>query len=205
MHPTLRAAMVCLALPPLIAAGDFAVFVVRAAEVVNAPRPVSADAVVALTGGSDARIASGLELAADLQVPLLISGVYANTTPADIVRIWGAAADQVACCVTLGKVASTTEGNGDEAALWARANGYRRLVVVTSDYHMDRAMTEIRRAMPEATLLPHAVASDGVASGGWLAMTDMRRRLIEEWGKLRVAQIRALRQTVTEGRVKETP
>lgn len=59
--------------------------------------------------------------------------------------------------VTLGRTATTTRGNALEIAAWARASGVRSIRVVTAGYHMPRATLELRRALPEATLLPHPV------------------------------------------------
>ena len=53
--------------------------------------------------------------------------------------------------------AATTHDNAMETAAWARANGVHSLLVVTSAYHIPRALTELARALPEATLYPSPV------------------------------------------------
>jgi uncharacterized SAM-binding protein YcdF (DUF218 family) len=45
-------------------------------------------------------------------------------------------------------------GNAQEIAAWADAKYYDSLIVVTSDYHMARALTEIRAAAPGVQLTP---------------------------------------------------
>ena len=52
------------------------------------------------------------------------------------------------CCVDLGYEALDTVGNADETRTWARSNGYTRLIVVTSRYHMPRSLAELALAMP---------------------------------------------------------
>ena len=61
------------------------------------------------------------------------------------------------CCVDLGFEAEDTVGNAQEIAAWADAKGYDSLIVVTSDYHMPRALTEIRAAAPGVELTAYAV------------------------------------------------
>ncbi|MBI1360869.1 MAG: YdcF family protein [Alphaproteobacteria bacterium] len=175
-----------------LAAGawDFTRFVARADKVVTAGAPKSAQAVTTLTGASDARIVAGVKLAEALHVPLLISGVHVDTTPADIARIAGVTESEILCCVTLGRAAATTEGNGLEVADWARRHKLKDIVVVTSEYHMDRAMLELRHAMPEATFVPYAVSSTKVAPRKWYSDGATARRLFEEWAKYRVASLR---------------
>jgi len=173
-------------------AADFAFFLRRAAAYLDSPPPPAAEAVVALTGASDARISAGVRLSGAYGVPLLVSGVHPDATSADIARISGVAVSEIDCCATLGRAAVTTEGNGAEAAFWARSRGFQRLVVVTSEYHMDRALTELRRAMPEAEFIPHAVASGRTPARDWLFVPEMRKRMFEEWLKFRAAQLRAL-------------
>jgi uncharacterized SAM-binding protein YcdF (DUF218 family) len=188
----------------LVAGGwDFSRFVARADKVVLAGAPRSAQAVTALTGASDARIVAGVRLAKQLHVPLLISGVHIDTRDADIARIAGVTEEEIACCVTLGRAAASTEGNGAEVADWARRNNVTRIVVVTSEYHMDRAMLELRHAMPEADFMPYAVASMKVAPRDWYKDGPTARRLLEEWAKFRLAGLRLGpedRQTVSTRR-----
>jgi uncharacterized SAM-binding protein YcdF (DUF218 family) len=183
---------ILLVLLVAIAAGgwDFSRFVARADKVVNAGAPKSAEAVTTLTGASDARIVAGVKLAEELQVPLLISGVHVDTRAADIARIAGVTEAEIQCCVTLGRAAASTEGNGAEVAEWARRHKLKHIVVVTSEYHMDRAMLELRHAMPEADFLPYAVTSTKVAPRNWYKDGPTARRLLEEWAKYRLALLR---------------
>src|SRR4029077_13085611 len=97
-----------------------------------------------------------------MQLPLLISGVHVDTRPEDIARIAEVDIKDIKCGVTLGRAAASTEGNGFEVAEWARKHHVTRIVVVTSEYHMDRAMLELRRAMPEGHFIPHAVTTTKV-------------------------------------------
>lgn len=188
--------MLCLA---ALAGWDFFGFVHRAEDSLTRTDPDPASgAVVALTGASDARIIEAVDLADRLDLPLLISGVHTDARAEDIARIAGVEVEKIRCCVTLGKAAATTEGNGQEVARWARFRNIDRIMVVTSEYHMDRALIELRRAMPEATFAPHAVASMKVPPELWYSDPITARRMLEEWVKFRIAGLRAHRPTQSE-------
>ena len=182
--------MIVLAAALLLAGWDFSRFVARADRAVSPDPPIEAEAVASLTGASDARIISAVQLADSLDLPLLISGVNVDATPADIARVAKVDVGQIDCCVTLGKAAASTEGNGDEVADWARRNKVERIIVVTSEYHMERALFELKRAMPEGHFFPHAVMTTKVRPSDWYRETSTAKTLIEEWIKYRLAGLR---------------
>ena len=122
------------------------------------PNPLPpADGIVALTGG-DNRISAALALLAEHQAPLLlISGAGRGTYLGDFTADDAATITRYASAITLGHMAGTTHGNALEAAAWARAHDMHALVVVTADYHMPRALQEMRRELPGVTLIPDPV------------------------------------------------
>jgi uncharacterized SAM-binding protein YcdF (DUF218 family) len=186
----LRVFVILAAAALLVAGWDFSRFVARADRAVNPDPPIQAEAVASLTGASDARIISAIQLADSLDLPLLISGVNVDATAADIARVAKVDVDKINCCVTLGKAAASTEGNGDEVADWARRNKVDRIIVVTSEYHMERALFELKRAMPEGHFIPHAVMTTKVRPADWYRDTATAKTLIEEWIKYRLAGLR---------------
>ena len=185
-----RSLVILLTAALLIAGYDFSHFVERANRAVTPDPPIDAQAVTALTGASDARIVAAVQLADSMQLPLLISGVHVDTRAADIARIAEVNITEIQCCVTLGRAAATTEGNGAEVAEWARRHGVTRIVVVTSEYHMDRALLELRRAMPEGHFIPHAVTTTKVKPADWYRDPATARVLLSEWAKYRIATLR---------------
>jgi len=156
-----------------------------------APEPPAADAIVALTGASDVRIAQGMRLLeADKGQRLLVSGVNRAATREDVrsvIRAYGKLYD---CCVDLGFQAETTLGNAQETAEWARAHRFDSLVIVTSDYHMPRSLLEIRSALPGARLHPYPVETDIVDAQRWWASGESARRLTVEYCKYLVVLFR---------------
>lgn len=149
-----------------------------------------ADGIVVLTGG-DNRIVAGAKLLSEGRANrLLISGVNRKTKREDIERISGLSHKLAVCCVDLGYEALDTVGNADETRTWANTNGYKRILVVTSSYHMPRGLAELALAMPGVELLPHAVMSRNFPYGGWWLHVETTRILLSEYLKFLPAAAR---------------
>jgi uncharacterized SAM-binding protein YcdF (DUF218 family) len=139
----------------LLAIG-FAEFVVTSPER-PANRDEMADGIVVLTGGP-ARIDEALNLLWQHRGRrLLITGVHPHTSERRLSQLSGRV-ELFDCCVDIGHQAADTRGNAEEAKSWAEQNNFRRLIIVTSDYHMARAMLEFTRRMPDVVLIPWPVA-----------------------------------------------
>ncbi|MEO8927336.1 MAG: YdcF family protein [Caulobacteraceae bacterium] len=159
-------------------------FADRTARLTPAEEPPAADGIVALTGGSDLRLEAASRLLENGKGRrLLVSGVNRRATRQDILAVIGAAKPVFDCCVDLGFTAADTVGNARETAEWARSLGYRRLILVTADYHMPRAMLELRAALPEAQITPYPVATPALDARHWQASGEAARRMVLEYSK----------------------
>jgi uncharacterized SAM-binding protein YcdF (DUF218 family) len=127
-----------------------------------------AQGVVALTGGSD-RVLEAAELLMRGQARrMLITGVNRSTHGHDLAKRLPMSPDLFACCVDLGYRAQDTAGNAAETRDWARAHGVTKsLIVVTSNYHMPRALVEISAALPGVALYPFVVVSEQFHVEDW--------------------------------------
>ncbi len=149
-----------------------------------APAPRAADGAVALTGHSDERIAAALRLLeAGKARRVLISGVAPHVTRSQLQMLTGTGKQFFDCCVDLGFTAANTAGNARETAAWARARGYKTLILVTADYHMPRARLELRAAMPEARIIPYPVATGALDAARWWKTERDAQRMILEYCK----------------------
>jgi len=149
------------------------------------PVPPAADGVVALTGaGSNERIAAAMRLLEDGKAKrMLVSGVNREASREDIRAVGKAARRLYDCCVDLGFTAATTLGNAQETAEWSRAMRFHSLIVVTADYHMPRAMLELRATMPDAELTPYPVATSVIDAHRWWRTARGARLMITEYSK----------------------
>jgi uncharacterized SAM-binding protein YcdF (DUF218 family) len=175
-------------------------FVLFAANVMRTPVHASekADGIVVLTGGQS-RIKEGARLLKDgYGARLLISGVNTRTGQGDLIRISGLDAKTFNCCVDLGYTALNTIGNASETQTWAKANGYRSLIVVTSNYHMPRTLVELSRTLPDILFIPHTVTPDTFDTEAWWLSPVTMRNLVAEYIKFLPSAARfALHRAVT--------
>jgi uncharacterized SAM-binding protein YcdF (DUF218 family) len=154
-----------------------------------------ADGIVVLTGGSS-RISDAVELLASKRGRrLLISGVNPATRQQEIARLMPEYKKIFDCCVDLDRSALNTVGNAVEARRWAKDQGFKSLIVVTSNYHIPRAMAELSHQLPEASLIAFPVVTHRL--GDMWSNDATARLLFFEYLKYMVAQVRMRLDTVT--------
>ncbi|MDP3854814.1 YdcF family protein [Phenylobacterium sp.] len=173
-----------LVLAVIWAVGLFA-FTERVARSTPAREPARADGVVALTGaGSNERIGAAMELLEEGKARrMLVSGVNREASREDIRTVSRAVRRLYDCCVDLGFNAADTVGNARETQEWARSLRYDSLIVVTADYHMPRAMLELRGAMPDTRLAAYPVATSVVDANRWWRTSADVRLMVGEYMK----------------------
>jgi uncharacterized SAM-binding protein YcdF (DUF218 family) len=151
------------------------------------PLPAVADGIVTLTGAnSNERIAAAVELLTVRKGHrVLVSGVNREVTRDQLRNATGAVRRIYDCCVDLGFTAVDTVGNARETADWARAMRYQSLTIVTSDYHMPRAMLELRAVMrpPAFTLQAYPVPTAALLTRRWWRSPGAVRLLTVEYCK----------------------
>jgi len=153
---------------------------------------IEAESVVALTGGSD-RVFEAAGLLARRQAHrLLITGVNRTTQGAALERILPISRELFSCCVDLGYQAQDTEGNARETRDWMQRRRLKGpLIVVTSNYHMPRALLELEAALPGVELYPFPVVGEHVRVETYLEDRRVLRLLLREYFKF----LRALART----------
>ncbi|MDB5451662.1 MAG: hypothetical protein JWO33_240 [Caulobacteraceae bacterium] len=159
-------------------------FAARVDKSTPAEEPETAQAIVALTGNATMRITTGVKLLElNKGKRLLVSGVNPEVRPAELQAVSKATRGVYDCCIDLGFKATDTKGNASEIAGWAEAHDYSRLIVVTADYHMPRAILELRGAMPNAELTPYPIRTAELDSAHWWRTGRSARRMILEYSK----------------------
>ena len=143
----------------------------------DSPKPRSADAVVVLAGARKPRLHKGLELMRKHVAPtLVISDAPVADWPEANRLCAGRAGFKVIC---FHPDPYATRGEAEEIARLARAHHWRRVVVVTSTFHVSRARTLFKRCVKEAKV---------EFVGAHYDLVDIPRYVVSEWGKYLYAE-----------------
>lgn len=145
--------------------------------------PRAADGIAVLTGGA-ARIDEAMKLLTQQKAKrLLITGVNRTTSTEELKQLASQGDQLFSCCVDIDKEARNTIDNATETSQWVARNHYTSVIVVTSNYHMPRALAELGRVMPGVTLIPYSVVDNNVHLDRWWTFPGTTRLLISEYLK----------------------
>ena len=155
------------------------------------PPSRKAEAMIALTGGKD-RIPDAVTLLAEGYANrLLISGVAQGISRSEVAQLAPRFRTLVECCVDLGYQARNTIGNAEEARRWFSENRLSGpLLVVTSNYHMPRALVELAAVLPGVELIPAPVVTEKLRRSAWWKDLHVARLWVSEYAKLVVSLAR---------------
>lgn len=141
----------------------------------------TADAIVVLTGGAQ-RVSTGIDLLAQGKGKrLLISGVHKDVKPRELLP-------EPSLPVDLGYAAHNTIQNAQETRAWVLSHQYTSLVLVTSRYHMRRALLEFAQRLPSIELFSYPVSGAPYRQQEELLL----RLLWREYNKYILALVRAV-------------
>jgi uncharacterized SAM-binding protein YcdF (DUF218 family) len=160
-------------------------FAVFASGIEREPRETvrEADGITVLTGGAD-RIDQAMKLLAQGKAKrVLITGVYRATTKEELKQLASQGDQYFACCVDIDKEARNTIDNATETAEWVAQRQFHSVIVVTSNYHMPRALAELGRAMPTVVLIAYPVIDRNVHLDHWWTYPGTTKLLMSEYLK----------------------
>ena len=165
----------------------------------------SADGIAVLTGGMS-RIDEAIKLLAEGKAKrVLITGVNRTTTTEELKELASQGDQYFTCCVDIDKEARNTIDNATETSEWVALHHYGSIIVVTSNYHMPRALAELARVMPGVTLVPYSVVDNNVHLERWWTYPGTTRLLLSEYLKYlpalsRLGATNLVRLVLTGGR-----
>ena len=165
----------------------------------------SADVIAVLTGGMS-RIDEAMKLLAEGKAKrVLITGVNRTTTTEELKELASQGDQYFTCCVDIDKEARNTIDNATETSEWVALHHYGSIIVVTSNYHMPRALAELARVMPGVTLIPYSVVDNNVHLERWWTYPGTTRLLLSEYLKYlpalsRLGATNLVRLVLTGGR-----
>lgn len=157
----------------------------------DAPREPKADAIVVLTGGYQ-RIDRAIDLLKNgAGERLLISGVNPTTSGNQIRKLTQSSSALFECCVDMGYEAVDTIGNANETARWISDHQFRRVLVVTNNYHMPRSLLELKASDTQTEFIAYPVVNSDLKNGNWLRQPGVVKAMLSEYLKYCLAHLRA--------------
>ena len=127
---------------------------------------------------------------------LFVSGVNEKVTRSDILNLLDGgklpkSTKFFDCCITLGYTAEDTRGNARESLQWVRNNSLSSIILVTSNYHMQRAYLEFKSQNPNIKITQYPVFNGEFRLSSWLIHSKRFVLLFLEFHKLILTNLRA--------------
>ncbi len=165
----------------------------------------TADGITVLTGGRS-RIDEAMRLLAHGKAKrVLITGVNRATTKEELKDLASQGDQLFDRNIDIDREARNTIDNASETSEWVAQHRYSSVIVVTSNYHMPRALAELGRAMPGVTLLPYSVVDPNVRLERWWTYPGTTKLLLSEYLKYlpalgRLGATQLMRRILTGGK-----
>jgi uncharacterized SAM-binding protein YcdF (DUF218 family) len=153
--------------------------------------------IVILTGGSN-RIKEGLKIVNDMNkltktnFKILISGTGKGFTKATLKKILTSDFNLklVECCIELESISKDTYSNASETYKWTKKNDINDIILITSNYHMPRAILEFKNRMPNQQIFTYPITPKNHDIEHWLNSSDTFSLIFFEYSKLLIASLR---------------
>ncbi|MBM3488936.1 MAG: YdcF family protein [Alphaproteobacteria bacterium] len=152
-------------------------------------RPVAADGIVALSGRME-RLHAAFDLLRRGVAPVaLLSGTGEGANDIELGKLRARDPALFDARVTLDPLARNTRGNAQQIRAWVAERQIKRLLVVSTDLHLPRALLHLSQALPGIELVAFAVAPQAETAGGWVAEAVPWPQRIAEFLKFLLAPL----------------
>ena len=153
--------------------------------------------IVILTGGAN-RIKDGLKIIEDfknskkINYKILVSGTGIGFTKSSLKKKLGPNFNSqlIQCCIDLDSVSKNTFTNASETFKWTNKNDIKEFILITSNYHMPRAILEFKNVMPNLKIYTYAITPKKHDIENWLSSYQTFSLVFTEYCKYIVASFR---------------
>ncbi len=153
--------------------------------------------IVILTGGAN-RIKDGLKIIEDFKISkninykILVSGTGMGFTKSSLKKKLGPNFNSqlIQCCIDLDGVSKNTLTNASETFKWTSKNGIKEFILITSNYHMPRAILEFKNVMPNLKIYTYAITPKKHDIENWLSSYKTFSLVFTEYCKFIIADLR---------------
>lgn len=153
--------------------------------------------IVILTGGAN-RIKDGLKIIEDfknsknINYKILVSGTGMGFTKSSLKKKLGPNFNSqlIQCCIDLDGVSKNTLTNASETFKWTSRNDIKEFILITSNYHMPRAILEFKNVMPNLKIYTYAITPKKHDIENWLSSYQTFSLVFTEYCKFIIAGLR---------------
>ena len=153
--------------------------------------------IVILTGGAN-RIKDGLKIIEDfknsknINYKILVSGTGMGFTKSSLKKKLGPNFNSqlIQCCIDLDGVSKNTLTNASETFKWTSKNDIKEFILITSNYHMPRAILEFKNIMPNLKIYTYAITPKKHDIENWLSSYQTFSLVFTEYCKFIIAGLR---------------
>ena len=153
--------------------------------------------IVILTGGSN-RIKDGLKIINNVDkftkanLKILISGTGKGFTKKSLKKMLTSNFNLklLECCIELESISQDTFSNASETYKWVEINNINKFILITSNYHMPRALLEFKNKMPNLKILTYPITPRNHDITNWLNSSETFSLIFIEYSKLLIASLR---------------
>ncbi len=153
--------------------------------------------IVILTGGTN-RIKDGLKIIDNFNKPykkrfkILVSGTGKGYSKKTLKKQLGSNfyPELVECCIDLDSVSKNTLTNASETSKWVLRNNIKEFILITSNYHMPRAILEFNNSMPNQKIYTFSIRPKKHDIEKWLDSYETFSLIFKEFCKYIVAYLR---------------
>lgn len=153
--------------------------------------------IVILTGGSN-RIKEGLKIINNVDkftkanLKILISGTGKGFTKISLKKMLTSNFNLklLKCCIELESISKDTYSNASETYKWVKLNNINKFILITSNYHMPRAILEFKNKMPNLQIFTYPIRPKNHNITNWLSSSETFSLVFIEYSKLLIASLR---------------
>ena len=153
--------------------------------------------IVILTGGTN-RIKDGLKIIEDfkklknIDYKILVSGTGTGFTKISLKKKLDPNFNPklIQCCIDLDNVSKNTVTNARETFKWTNKNKIKEFILITSNYHMPRAILEFKNVMPNLKIYYYSITPKKHDIEKWLSSYETFNLVFTEYCKYIFASLR---------------
>ena len=153
--------------------------------------------IVILTGGTN-RIKDGLNIINHFDkskrnnFKILVSGTGKGFSKNSLIKQIGPNFNPklIECCIYLDSVSKNTLTNAIETSKWANRNDLKEFILITSNYHMPRAILEFKNVMPNHKIYTFPITPRKHNIKEWMRSYETFSLIFKEFCKYIVSNLR---------------